>query len=139
MNSLTTDSHSAQCPVCGNGDTQCPTCGHSSWFRTQEFGNTVVINVLPSLDLEYSDIARVVESIIRRRTEPHIVINLSLVQFIGSTFLGGLIVSKKKVAATNGKFILCGFNPVIEEIFRVTNLDGFFEIADEEAAVPKRA
>jgi anti-sigma B factor antagonist len=148
MNGLKTAPESLQCPVCGNrlgvpvdrdnGNTPCSRCGHSSWFRIQEFGNTVMINVLPSLDLEYSDIAQVVEFIVRRRTETHVVVNLSLVQYIGSTFLGSLILSKKKLAAADGRLILCGFNPVVEEIFRVTKLDGFFEIADEEAVVPDR-
>ena len=149
MNSLKTAPDSHQCPVCGNqigvmsdrdkGDTPCSECGHSSWFRIQAFDNTVVINVLPSLDLEHSDIARVVEFIIRRRTETHVVVNLFLVQYIGSTFLDRLIVSKKKLDAANGRLILCGFNQVIEEIFRVTRLDGFFEIVDKESAVPKQA
>ncbi len=138
MNASTTAFDSGRCPVCGNpigilpgrdnGDTPCAECGHSSWFRIQEFGNTVIINVLPSLDLEYSDIARVVAFLIRERTETRVVVNLSLVQYIGSTFLDRLIVSKKKIAAANGRFVLCGFNPVIEEIFRVTKLDQFFEI-----------
>jgi anti-sigma B factor antagonist len=124
--------------VCGNpigilpdrdtGDTPCAECGHLSWFRIQEFGKTVIINVLPSLDLEDSDIARVVAFLLRERAETRVVVNLSLVQYIGSTFLDRLIVSKKKIAAANGRFVLCGFNPVIEEIFRVTKLDQFFEI-----------
>ncbi len=100
------------------------------WFRIQEFGHTVIINVLPSLDLERSDIARVVEFLIRRRTETRVVVNLSLVQYIGSTFLDRLIIAKKKLAAANGRFVLCGCNPVVEEILRVTKLDGFFEIDD---------
>ena len=62
---------------------------------------------------------------------------MSLVQYIGSTFLGHLIAAKQKVTASHGRFILCGFNPVVEEVFRVTRLDGFFEIADVEAVVPK--
>ena len=149
MNNLTTALDSRRCPLCGNqigvrsdrgnGNTPCSNCGHSAWFRIQEFGNTVVINVLPSLDLEYSDIARVVEFLICRRTEIHVVVNLSLVQFIGSTFLDRLILSKKKLATANGKLILCGFNPVVAEIFRVTKLDGFFEIVDQERAGPKQA
>jgi anti-sigma B factor antagonist len=111
----------------------------SPWYRIQEFGNTVVVNVLPSLDLERSDIVQVVDSIIRRRPEAHVVVNLSLVQYIGSTFLDRLIISKRRLAASNGRLILCGFNPVVEEIFRVTRLDGFFEIADQDAAVPEQA
>lgn len=105
----------------------------------QEFGHTVVINVMSSLDLEHSDIARVVEFIIRRRTETHVVVNLSLVKYVGSTFLDRLIMAKKRLVAANGRFILCGFNSVVEEIFRVTRLDGFFEIADEDAAIPNQA
>ena len=107
--------------------------------RIQEIDDAVLINLLPSLDLEYSDIATIVESLIQRRLGIHVVVNLSLVQYIGSTFLGHLIAAKQKVTASNGRFILCGFNPVVEEIFRVTRLDGFFEIADVEAVVPKGA
>ena len=149
MNGLTTARDSGRCPVCGNqigalldrynGDTPCSECGHLSWFRIQEFGNTVIINVLPSLDLEYSDLARVLAFLIRRRTGMRVVVNLSLVQYIGSTFLDRLIVSKKNIAAANGRFILCGCNPVVEEILRVTKLDQFFDIDDEKALAPKQA
>ncbi len=149
MNSLTTAPDSRRCPVCGNlsgvpwkpgaGGTPCSECGRLSWFRIQEIDDAVLINLLPSLDLEYSDIATIVESLIQRRLGIHVVVNLSLVQYIGSTFLGHLIAAKQKVTASNGRFILCGFNPVVEEIFRVTRLDGFFEIADVEAVVPKGA
>ena len=71
-----------------------------------------------------------VEFLIRRRTETRVVVNLSLVQYIGSTFLDRLIIAETKLAAANGTFILCGCNPVVEEILRVTKLDGFFEIDD---------
>jgi anti-sigma B factor antagonist len=117
-------------------DSPCSKCGHASWFRIQEFGKTVVINLLPSLDLERSDLFRVVELLLRRRTETNVVVNLSLVSYIGSTFLDRLILTKRRLSSANGKLILCGFNPIIEEIFRVTRLDTFFEIADEDASVP---
>jgi anti-anti-sigma factor len=149
MNSTTTAPAPRRCPVCGNligalwkpgtGGTPCSECGRLSWFRIQEIDDAVLINLLPSLDLEYSDIATIFESLIQRRLGVHVVVNLSLVQYIGSTFLGHLIAAKQKVTASNGRFILCGFNPVVEEIFRVTRLDGFFEIADVEAVVPKGA
>ena len=138
-----------ECPVCGKridepldprgSDSPCSKCGHASWFRIQEFGHTVVINLLPSLDLECSDLARVVEFLIRRRTETNVVVNLSLVSYIGSTFLDRLILTKRRLSSANGRLILCGFNPIIEEVFRVTRLDTFFEIADEDTAAPKRS
>jgi anti-sigma B factor antagonist len=148
-NNLKTVFSSRECPVCGKqigdqldrqgSDSPCSKCGHASWFRIQEFGNTVVINLLPSLDLECSDLSRAVEFLIRRRAETNVVVNLSLVQYIGSTFLDRLILAKRRLSDANGRLILCGFNPVIEEIFRVTKLDGFFEIVDEDSAVPNRS
>jgi anti-anti-sigma factor len=118
---------------------RCPVCGGSLWFRLQEFDNTVMINVLPTLDLEYSDIALVVESLARNRPGVHVIVNLSLVSYIGSTFLDRLIISKKRLAAVNGRLILCGFNDAIHEVFRITRLDGFFEITDDDQVAKRVA
>jgi len=108
-----------------------------SWFRLQEFGHTAVINLLPELDLEYSDVAELVTCILRRRPETQaVIVNLSMVQYIGSTFLDRLIMAKKRLAAAGVRLVLCGFNPVVGEVFRVTRLDRFFEIAEAEAVLP---
>ncbi len=131
--------HTCTCPVCGTtvaagitGDPlgPCSSCGHADWFRVQEFGNTVVINVLPSFHLERSDIRRVGELLLRGRKSPRILVNLALIQYIGSTFLDRLVLLKRSVTAADGCLILCGLNPIVREIFRITRLDGFFEIRE---------
>jgi anti-anti-sigma factor len=96
----------------------------------------VVINVSSKLDLEASDIRRVGELVLHRHPAATIIVNLALVEYIGSTFLDRLVLLKKRVQAARGRLILCGFNSVIQEVFRITRLDGFFEITDE--APPRR-
>lgn len=125
-------------PADRGSEPSCSECGYLSWFRLQEFGQTVVINLLPELDLEYSDVARVVACILGRRPETQVVIvNLSMVRYIGSTFLDRLIIAKRRLTASHARLILCGFNAVVGEVFRVTRLDHFFEIADADAVVPQ--
>lgn len=130
---------SIYCSSCGRecviapsslGDIHCPRCGMPVWFRVQQDSGPVVIDLLPHMDLETADIAVVGRAFIRLGVPPCLVLNFSLLRYVGSTFLGHLLALMKSVRAANGRMVLCGLNPVIREIFAVTRLDRFFEFAD---------
>jgi len=99
------------------------------WFRTQEVGDNVILNLLADMNLERSEIHRVGESLIRSPTVRRIVVNLHHVEFLSSTFLNRLILLRKSVLAAEGKLILCGLNPVIQEIFETSKLDSLFDLS----------
>jgi anti-anti-sigma factor len=93
----------------------------------------VILNLLADLDLENADLDRLAELLIRSDPAPHIVLNLSNVEFVSSTFLGRLLAMQKRINAAKGTLVLCGMNTVVREIFEVTKLETFFNFSDDEA------
>lgn len=56
-----------------------------------------------------------------------IVVDLSSCEFIDSTFLGGLVVSLKKLTALDGDLRLVGFQPAVHSMFELTRMYRVFE------------
>ena len=56
-----------------------------------------------------------------------IVVDLSLCEFIDSTFLGALVVSLKKVTTMGGDLRLVGFHPAVHSMMELTRMHRVFE------------
>jgi len=56
-----------------------------------------------------------------------VIIDLSAVEFIDSTFLGVIVNTLKKVAKMGGDLKLVGFKPAIRSMFELTRLFRVFE------------
>ncbi|MEW6194306.1 MAG: STAS domain-containing protein [Bacteroidota bacterium] len=56
-----------------------------------------------------------------------VIIDLSSVDFIDSTFLGVIVNTLKKVAALRGDLKLVGFRPAVRSMFELTRLFRVFE------------
>ena len=56
-----------------------------------------------------------------------IVVDLSLCEFIDSSFLGALVVSLKKVTAMGGDLRLVGFHPAVQSMMELTRMNKIFE------------
>lgn len=56
-----------------------------------------------------------------------IVADLSLCEFIDSTFLGSLVISLKKITSLGGDLRLVGFQPAVHSIFELTRMYRVFE------------
>jgi anti-anti-sigma factor len=56
-----------------------------------------------------------------------IVVDLSLCEFIDSTFLGSLVVSLKKLTGLGGDLRLVGFQPAVHSMFELTRMYRVFE------------
>lgn len=89
--------------------------------------------------LDESDIRGLAESIMPLlETSPsvNLVLDFSNVKFLSSAVLRLLIRISKKIDESEGQFKLCGINPKIQDIFRITRLDQVFDIyADRYDAV----
>ena len=89
--------------------------------------------------LDESDIRGLENSIMPLlETSPgvNLVLDFSNVKFLSSAVLGLLIRISRKIYDSKGQFKLCGINPKIQEIFRITRLDRVFDIhADRHDAV----
>lgn len=62
-----------------------------------------------------------------------LLLNFETVEFLSSAALGKLISVKKKAAKSSTDVKLCCIRHEIFEVFKITNLDRVFEIADSQA------
>jgi anti-sigma B factor antagonist len=65
-----------------------------------------------------------------------LVVDFSDVGLISSTFLSKLILLQRRIDQTRGKLRLCEMSPIIQQVFRTSNLDRLFKIdRDQRTAV----
>jgi anti-sigma B factor antagonist len=57
-----------------------------------------------------------------------LVVDFSDVSLVSSTLLSKLILLQRRVEASRGKLRLCEMSPVIQQVFRTSNLDRLFSI-----------
>lgn len=69
------------------------------------------------------------------KISPHVVVNLSQVNFIDSSGLTSLVAGMRDADKVNGSFRICNVHPEAKLVFEVTMMDSVFEIfeAEEEA------
>jgi anti-sigma B factor antagonist len=62
-----------------------------------------------------------------------LVLDMSKVQYLSSAALGVLIPLNEKVLKLKGTMYICGVNPEIMKVFKITKLDRIFKFKDSEA------
>ena len=62
----------------------------------------------------------------------HILLNLSKLEYMDSSGLGGLISQSKKVKEKGGKFMICQLSDPIKELVVVTGLHMILDLYEEE-------
>jgi anti-sigma B factor antagonist len=63
-----------------------------------------------------------------------VILDFSDVNLISSTFLSKLILLQRRVDASRGKLRLCEMSPMIQQVFRTSNLDRLFKIDRDQRA-----
>ena len=58
---------------------------------------------------------------------PHVVLDLSAVEFVDSSGLGAIVAAMKQLGATR-RLDLAGLTPTVERVFRLTRMDTVFTI-----------
>jgi anti-sigma B factor antagonist len=69
------------------------------------------------------------------KQSPHVVINLSQVNFIDSSGLTSLLAGMREADRVRGSFRICNIHPDARLVFEVTMMDTVFEIFDTEEEV----
>jgi anti-sigma B factor antagonist len=65
-----------------------------------------------------------------------LILDFTDVNLVSSTLLSKLILLQRRVATSGGKLRLCEMSPVIQQVFRTSNLDRLFTIdRDQRAAL----
>ena len=75
------------------------------------------------------------------RISPHVIVNLSQVNFIDSSGLTSLVAGMRDADKVKGSFRICNVHPEAKLVFEVTMMDSVFEIFETEeealAGVPR--
>jgi anti-anti-sigma factor len=72
-----------------------------------------------------------------KSTEDRVIIDFTPVGFMASAALGKLVQLNKKATEYKAKLKLCGIDPQIYEVFKITRLNKVFDIEADEAAARK--
>jgi anti-sigma B factor antagonist len=81
-------------------------------------------------------IAETLQDLIRTHQTRKMVIDFSDVCFFSSQMLGLLVNIWRRMKDTGGSLLICGINPQLTRVFRITHLDKLFDFYDNlDAAV----
>ena len=78
------------------------------------------------------EIARTLEKLLNKCEHGKMLLNFEGVKFMGSAMLGKLITLNKHCKDAGVNLKLCGIDPQIMQVFRMTKLDKVFHIFDDE-------
>ena len=67
-------------------------------------------------------------------TPSEVALDLTRVDFLSSSGVAILVGLKRRLDGKNGKLVLFGVQPVVQELLRITRLTQFSLFADDEAA-----
>ena len=62
-----------------------------------------------------------------------LVVNFGGVRYLSSDVLGKLAWLAKRADAAHGRIQLCGLDPLLRDMLRITRLDGVFDLCGDEA------
>ena len=102
-------------------------------------GNATVVSFTDEKILEEQDISELQESLMAviesGSGKISLILDFGNVRFLSSAVLGLLIRVSKRIYEQEGQLRLCGINPKIYEIFKITRLTKTFDIyTDVESA-----
>lgn len=132
------------CPSCGKavttaplanaGDVPCPHCDDLLWFVRRAHDGVVVLTFLPGLMVASESRERIDDVSDAMQGCSRIILDLSQLQILSSIFLGLLVALNRRVTEAEGKMKICGVQPDVREVFRMTKLEELFEICEDEQA-----
>jgi anti-sigma B factor antagonist len=62
-----------------------------------------------------------------------LIVNFAGVRYLSSEVLGVLAGLQREVDPVRGSIVLCGLDPLLQDMMRITHLDRMFEICGDEA------
>lgn len=97
-------------------------------------GGVAVLTFLPGLISGSEGIERVSEVLAAGGNPPRLVLDLSHLRVVSSTFLAMLVKLHRNIAAAGGTMALYGMSPVGRDALRATRLDQMLRVFDDEQA-----
>ena len=141
MNFATDSDRPDRCPVCstlveaevGSPSDQgvCPACGHLLWFVSVRKGDVTIVRLIDT-KVAVLELLDLLDNAVDDRNLGHLVIDFGNIQQVSSAALGKLVKLKNRAEELRGKLKLCSLHPDLRQVFKITTLDRFFEIYDNE-------
>ena len=107
-----------------------------SRLAVQDFNDVtlVTLNETSVVDLQLiENIRRELFDLVDKQNRKKLVVDLSKVQHLSSSALGVLIPLHEKTQKLKGQLVLCGVNPNIMKVFKITRLDKIFSFKRTES------
>jgi anti-anti-sigma factor len=73
------------------------------------------------------------ERLIPSHGHARLVLNFNGVRYVSSEVLGRLARLAQRAEPAHGRVQLCGLDPLLRDVLRITRLDGLFEVCGDEA------
>lgn len=100
-------------------------------FVEQKYGNVLVIGInLARATLQEAESFKQLLFNAIEKGERKIVVDFSQCDFVDSTFLGGLVVSLKRMTQAGGDIKLVGFRPAVRSMMELTRMHKVFDSYD---------
>ncbi len=89
---------------------------------------------------DMDSVAKQISELILKQKPKNLVIDFLGVKFFSSQTLGILLDTRKKISELNGTMLICGINPQLYRVFKITNLDKLFSFyPDTQSAISELA
>jgi len=82
-------------------------------------------------EVHISELRNSLTSLVEQGGQIKLVLDFRNVRFLSSAVLGLLIRVLKKIYEQDGRLRLCGIDPKIQEVFKITRLNQIFDIYDD--------
>ena len=103
-------------------------------FAQEQAGDVVIAKLTGRLDSGSAQAAEESLTQLLAGGTPHIVVDLSKLEYISSAGLRVLLVVAKKIQQAQGKLVLFGLVPNVREVFSISGFDKIFSIRDDAAS-----
>ena len=106
-------------------------------LRVQTVERTAVVR-FDDAELLFEDsavhaVGRELRRLIEEEGHTRLVVNFAGVRYLSSEVLGILAGLQREVDAVRGSIVLCGLDPLLRDMVRITHLDRVFDVCGDEA------
>lgn len=135
--------HPDHCPVCAApvedaaagdlaGQAPCPRCGHMLWFVSRRVGDVTTVRLIDNR-VAVTELLDLLDNAVEGGLIDRMVIDFGHILQVSSAALGKLVKLTGHAQVMRGRLKLCGLHEDLRHVFKITHLDGFFEIHATEA------
>lgn len=136
-----------RCPVCSTMlpfrphpppyEGACQERRYPLWCCRRTVDDRIVLEVVSGTTPTHEDIQRLCDTLLASVSVPNVVVDLSDVEFVSSSFMARLVALYKRIKPAGGSLILCGLHPIVREAFHTSRLDEYFGMTEDRDAAWK--